>query len=323
MVSGKQVRLFLADGTVGGLITAEILNWTGHVLRGRRSDLSIIKKRDEAAKTGVYLLFGTDDEGDMTAYIGESDNVAKRLESHHNTKDFWQDVVIITSKDMNLTKAHVRFLEAELIRTAKEIGRVDLANDSAPTGGAALPEADESDMRYFIEQVRILMPVLGFDIFRGRTSNSPSAVEAPQVESPLQNPVTAPSVASTETTEEPTAPSGSPTFILRSRTGVDAQAQIIDGEFTVLAGSKFRAQLKLKSGSSAATQRQLDRNAVQHAKLMERAILTANPAIAELQKDKVFSSPSSAAAVCLGRASANGRTEWKTAEGQTYESWEL
>ena len=32
-MNGKQVRLFLVDGTVGGLMTAEILNWTGHMLR--------------------------------------------------------------------------------------------------------------------------------------------------------------------------------------------------------------------------------------------------------------------------------------------------
>ena len=60
-MTGKQVRLFLVDGTVGGLMTAEILNWTGHMLRGRRSDLGDIKRREEAKRTGVYVLFGTND----------------------------------------------------------------------------------------------------------------------------------------------------------------------------------------------------------------------------------------------------------------------
>lgn len=84
-------------------MTAEILNWTGHVLRGKRKDLGQIKSREEAQRTGVYILFGLDDEGDLTAYVGEGDNVVARLTQHDAKKDFWEDVVIITSKDMNLT----------------------------------------------------------------------------------------------------------------------------------------------------------------------------------------------------------------------------
>ena len=57
-VSGKQVKLFLVDGTPGGLTTAEITNWTGHVLSARRSDLSDLLEREEAQRTGVYLLLG-------------------------------------------------------------------------------------------------------------------------------------------------------------------------------------------------------------------------------------------------------------------------
>jgi hypothetical protein len=40
MSTGKSVRLFLADGTPGGLLTAEIMNWTGHIIAAPRSDLS-------------------------------------------------------------------------------------------------------------------------------------------------------------------------------------------------------------------------------------------------------------------------------------------
>ena len=88
-------------------------------------------------------------------------------------KDFWDEVIIITSKDANPTSAHVRYLESRLVRIAKTVGRVSLENVQGPTGGADLPEADASDMDYFIEQVRILMPVLGYDIFRGRAASTP------------------------------------------------------------------------------------------------------------------------------------------------------
>ena len=47
MNQGKSVRLFLADGTPGGLLTAEIMNWTGHVLAGSRSGLQALLAREE------------------------------------------------------------------------------------------------------------------------------------------------------------------------------------------------------------------------------------------------------------------------------------
>lgn len=52
-MNGKQVKLFLVDGTPGGPTTAEITNWTGHVLSARRSDLADLLKREEAQRTGV------------------------------------------------------------------------------------------------------------------------------------------------------------------------------------------------------------------------------------------------------------------------------
>lgn len=91
-MTGKQVRLFLVDDTVGGLMTAEIINWTGHMLWAGRKDLGRLKTREEAQRTGVYVLLRTDDEGEPAAYMGKGDNVIKRLESHNANKDFWKKV---------------------------------------------------------------------------------------------------------------------------------------------------------------------------------------------------------------------------------------
>lgn len=82
-MTGKQVRLFLVDGTPGGLMTAEIMNWTGHLLKGTRDKLGEIRSRPEAQRTGVYILLGEDESsGGRLAYIGQSDDVSKRLHQH-------------------------------------------------------------------------------------------------------------------------------------------------------------------------------------------------------------------------------------------------
>ena len=97
---GKSVRLFLADGTPGGLVTAETMNWTGHVIAAPRSDLGTLLKRPETSRTGVYVLLGDDPDasGGTLAYVGEGDDVGKRIAAHHREegsggKDFWDRVL--------------------------------------------------------------------------------------------------------------------------------------------------------------------------------------------------------------------------------------
>lgn len=73
-MSGKHIELFLVDGTPGGLTTAEIMNWTGHVLSARRSDMSALMRRKEVTGTCVYLLLGEGADGSVRCYIGETDD---------------------------------------------------------------------------------------------------------------------------------------------------------------------------------------------------------------------------------------------------------
>ena len=89
MSVGKTIKLFLADGTAGGLITAEILNWTGHVVSAPRSNLSELIDRPEMSRTGIYFLLGDDPEsfGGTLAYIGEADEVGRRLYQHGRVEE--------------------------------------------------------------------------------------------------------------------------------------------------------------------------------------------------------------------------------------------
>lgn len=315
MVVGKHVRLFLVDGKVGGLMTAEIMNWTGHVLKGKRQALDRIRhERRESRRTGVYILLGDDPlTGGKLAYIGQSDDVGQRLARHDATKDFWNEVVVITSKDMNLTSAHVRYLEAELVMLAKRIGRIPLDNSNEPTGGASLPEAEQSDMNYFIEQLRIALPAIGVDLFRGRDTH-PAAAQKQPASAPAQTISLPPS----------SDPDDSPVFHLnRPKISVTARAQVIDGEFTVLAGSLITAGMReSRRGLNASTRRAFERRGAQRKELLAKGTLVITGELAQLVHDVVFTSPSAAGAFVLGQASLNGREAWATVEGLPYKEWE-
>jgi hypothetical protein len=60
-MTGKTIRIFLADGEPTGILLAEIGNWTGKVLVAPRSQLDQLSKREEAkdenlAKSHVRYL---------------------------------------------------------------------------------------------------------------------------------------------------------------------------------------------------------------------------------------------------------------------------
>jgi hypothetical protein len=97
-VHGKTIRIFLADGEPTGIFLAEISYWTGKVLVAPRSQLDQLSKREEVRRTGVYLLVGPDpdDPSRALAYIGEGDNVLRRLlrRSWSEAKDIWERAVV-------------------------------------------------------------------------------------------------------------------------------------------------------------------------------------------------------------------------------------
>ena len=160
MTQGRSIRLFLVDGTPNGLLTAEIMNWTGHVLTGPRSKLSELVQRPEVGRTGIYFLVGPDPDNSFRSlvYIGESDDVAKRLKQHNRPetpdgkggKDFWEKVCLVTSKDQNLTKGHVKHLESLLIQNARNVARCTLVNGTTHDY-VNLREGDLTDMALYLE----------------------------------------------------------------------------------------------------------------------------------------------------------------------------
>jgi hypothetical protein len=161
MVSAT-IKIFLAHGDPKRLRIAEISNWSGKAVAGPRAELDDILARPEAYSAGVYFLTGTDPHSGRSAvYIGEAEVIRDRVKNHLD-KDFWNSLIFVLSKDENLTKAHIKFLEGLLIEQAKEAGRALVRNGQA--SGSKLPESDRADMEIFLERIHQLLPVLGADV---------------------------------------------------------------------------------------------------------------------------------------------------------------
>lgn len=158
------VKIFLAQGSPTSVRTAELSNWTGKAVAGPRSQIEEILKREEANNPGVYFLTGVNPEtGRDKVYIGEAEIIRKRIKGH-TEKDFWKTIVFFVSKDENLTKAHIKYLEGKLIETAKSVGRFELEN--AQSSGSHLPESDAADMDIFLFRMEQLLPILGQEFLK-------------------------------------------------------------------------------------------------------------------------------------------------------------
>lgn len=170
------IRVFLVHGDPKRLRVAELSNWTGKAVSAPRTEFEGVLAREECEKSGIYLLTGTDPEsGKPAIYIGEAECIRDRVKSH-NDKDFWNQITFFVSKDENLTKAHIRYLEGKLLEQAKSAGRAVLTNGQA--SGSKLPESDRAEMEVFLEKVNQLLPVLGIDLLvpmAGSTTNAPTS----------------------------------------------------------------------------------------------------------------------------------------------------
>lgn len=285
---GRSIELYFVDGNPDGMLTAEMFNWTGHVLRIPRTRLAEGLARPEAKQTGVYLLIGESEEGQV-AYVGETEDMAQRLSQHAREKHWWDIAVLITTYGDALHKAHVKFLESKLVEAAKIAGSARLENGNGPSG-ASLNEAATANMESFLATLYMILPAIKIDLFQsGRRNfeNTKIAYSKPE----------------------------HPEFVLRlAKHKLEARAFLIDQEMVVQVGSQIRDEW-------AGDRSKKTHYWKLHDQLKENDIIKSVGDSAVFSESYAFSSPSAAASVITGR-SANGRILWKTASGQTYAEWE-
>ena len=154
----------MIDGTEYGPRLSEIGNWVGKAIYSSRASLTKIMTRPEFDNPGIYCLKGdpTDDAYDEKIYIGEAENIRTRLKQHlsDSNKDF-KELIFFVSKDELLTKTQIKYLESRVVQLALEAKTAQIDNGNTPSL-PTLHEADISDMEYFLDQMKLILPVMGF-----------------------------------------------------------------------------------------------------------------------------------------------------------------
>lgn len=174
MIFGKRIQLFLVDGTPNGRWICELSNWTGIAYKLPRNMIKESEKRSELASPGVYFLFGYDDMKDRPLiYIGEAEDITKRLKQHLDKRDNWYEAIAFISKDSNLNKAHIKYLENRFYILAKECDRYSIDNSNIPTK-SSVSEAEQAELEEFIYNAKILINALGHKAFESYSEEQPN-----------------------------------------------------------------------------------------------------------------------------------------------------
>ena len=299
----SKIEINMLDGDPDGMRLAEMPMFPTLALAFRRNELGRLRKDyswiDE--RTGVYFLIGPEqnDNNRLTAYIGESENVGKRL-SHHLSKSHrasrnWADTVLVARKDDRLTDAHGRYAESRLIRGVSDNPRWHLVNAVVPSENAGnIRASDKPEMDQFVLQAKTLVSCLGWDLFRNPHGPSQQNKSEKQEQ---------------HTSEDLNAPK----FTMHGQ-GYSAEMIInATGSFVVLKGSKARIEETNSLQPGPRKKRE---------SLIMDGILEKRDGAFVFARDYSFSSVSTAAMVVKG-ASETGRRAWKVeGERTTYAQWE-
>ena len=281
MARGKKLTIFMLDGTEYGPRIAEIGNWVGKAFYSPRTMISQVIDRPEFDNPGIYCLKSNSDSESYQEkiYIGEAENVKTRIKQHlKNSKKDFTELIFFISKDDLLTKTQIKYLESRLVQLAIDAKTAEIDNGNSPSL-PTLHEADISDMEYFLDQLKLILPVMGFRFLIS------SIVKQSENES------------ITERKEK--------VLLKINHSKIIANMYINNQGFIVTKGSQAKKNL---SKSCTITYRKLRR------KLLDTDILKDNGEFYEFDVDYIFSSPSAASNMILGRNS-NGYTEWLSENG--------
>ncbi len=289
----KNINMFLMDGEVTGKIKCTLSNWTGVIYKIPRIQLGDLKSRDEMKQSGIYFLFGRDEDKqkDMT-YIGQAttrkngEGVLLRIQEHTRDThaDYFNDVIILTTQNNSFGPTEISYLENKFTQLAKEAGRYIVKNGNDPNPGN-VTEEKESELDEIVENTLMIIGTLGYRVF----------------------------VPMTKKVSQDLTDNHSTYLYLKRKTKksnkvIEATCEQTTEGFVVLEGSQVEI---MDSPNLPASLKEMRQNLIASQVIQDGV----------LKEKQLFSSPSYAAAFLLGMQT-NGRTDWKDQDGRTLKELE-
>lgn len=292
MKKSKNFNLFLMDGEVTGRIKCTLSNWTGLAYKIPRSHLDKCKDRKDLKQSGVYFLFGKNDNDEDEVYIGQAgirkngEGVLFRVTEHLRDDFYFTDVIMLTTQNNSFGPTEISYLENKFTNMAIETDRYKVKNGNDPNPGN-VTEEKESELEDFIDYSKMVLGVLGYKIF-------------------------VPIIESKDQIDVPTKDDEMILYLSRnsrkSNKTIEATCKRTNEGFVVLKGSMIE---EIDSNAIPNTIKELRDNIKEKQGIVD----------GKITKDYLFNSPSYASAFILGMHS-NGRTDWKDENGKSLKELE-
>lgn len=270
---GKTISLFLIEGDPNKRWVCELSNWNGKAYKIPRIDVKRCGDRADLAACGIYFLFGKSDSDEKgIVYIGEAEDVYSRLRQHD------------ASNGKDFWNECIVFISKDNRLNKAHIKYLEhrcyllahaagryIIENSTIPADASLTEPEQAEMDEFLYNIRMINNVLGHKV-----------LEPLVVESEISDP---------ENTGE--------VLYIQAARGANASGMRTSEGFVVLKGSQIADSVTKSCPKAICDLRE---------KLIKNGTIDANWVFTE---NRIFSSPSTAAGVVMGR-SANGLTEWRS-----------
>lgn len=291
MTRSKNINLFLIDGDTSKRIKCSLANWTGVAYKIPKTELDKCKEREDLKQSGVYFLFGVNEEtGENVVYVGQAgarkngDGILTRLQEHKNNpdKDYWTEAIAFTTSNNTFGPTEISYLENRFCSLGNQAKRYIVKNAVEHTKGNITEEEEEkeSELEEFIDYAKIIMGTLGHKVF-------------------------IPLVETSATSADENGTIFTDDLLYCSASDAKATGKRTSEGFVVLKGSQISSNLTKSCPDSTL------RNRKKYAKnIDENYILT---------EDILFSSPSAAASF-VGGASLSGNVSWHNSQGISLKS---
>ncbi len=151
MKNGKNFNIYLMDGEVTGRIKCTLSNWTGIAYKIPRLYLDKCKDRLDLKQSGVYFLFGKNDEDEESVYIGQAgirkngEGVLFRVQEHIKDEFFFSEAVMLTTQNNSFGPTEISYLENKFTNMAIDTDRYKVRNGNDPNPGNVTEEKESVD----------------------------------------------------------------------------------------------------------------------------------------------------------------------------------
>ena len=167
----KTIKMLLYDGSLNGVTNISDSAWElGKMYSAPRESISALVSRADCKRYGVYLLLS-----EQQVYVGQAIDLERRTKQHLTDKDWWTQVVLMTTKDDSFNASDIDYLESRLIGLAGKAATFD--SDNKKRGNPQkVDEFRQAELEQYLDEALFLLELIGVRVFKQKKKENKHSI---------------------------------------------------------------------------------------------------------------------------------------------------